>query len=234
MIIGFSGLLGSGKTLAITTLGYEFYSKCGATIFANYDIKFPCEDIDRIKDLKDIRTKNNILLFDEIWLSADSRRSSTYANLITSSSMLQSRKRGFLVLWTSQNPHQVDNRIRDVTDYLFYPEILMSDENDIPIALRIQTHVKDINNRFIPHNKFYLVTYGHEDLYDTHEVVTKIEDNAYADLIEKYLPQYIEMPLNKSQISSIILVDESISQSTADIVADYILAKRKIALSQNA
>ena len=118
MLVGIMGKMGSGKTLAMTTLAAFIHQHTKAPIFANYKLKIPYTPIDNIGQLW--KAENGIFLFDEIWLSMDSR--SWAYNVKMTHWVNQTRKKKLLVMYTTQHISQVEMRARNATDILIYTE----------------------------------------------------------------------------------------------------------------
>jgi hypothetical protein len=127
MAIGaFVGILRSGKTLSMVEAAYNHY-KQGAKIYSNIHLNsriIPHTFINSIEQLDKIRGDINhpaILLLDEIWRWLDSRKWKGSKNDIITKIIMFSGKRGIIIYCTSQNFHQIEKRIRDVTDTIIEP-----------------------------------------------------------------------------------------------------------------
>lgn len=59
------------------------------------------------------------MLLSEAHVFMDSRRFATKGNIAASYLFTQSRKRSVDIVWDSQKEHQVDKRLRDLTDYFY-------------------------------------------------------------------------------------------------------------------
>jgi hypothetical protein len=119
----------SGKSLSLTYLAYRKYLK-GMTVFANYHITFPTFENFKAPDVRYVRKMEDVLNMregffagDELWLNADSRMSATKKNRFVTSILAKSRKRNIHIGYTIQNFHQIDKRIRDVTDFIAFPQL---------------------------------------------------------------------------------------------------------------
>jgi hypothetical protein len=143
MLIGIVGELGTGKTLALTYLGWSNYYYKGREICSNYTLYgIPFTPIRTLEDLKrmipaetpDLKKllvqKETVALMDEAWRSLDSRCSMLQVkesekkqikNKIVTDILSASRKAFVTVIYTSQTISQVDRRIREVTDFVVYP-----------------------------------------------------------------------------------------------------------------
>jgi len=117
MLIGIMGKLGAGKTLTLSALAYYLGKQFKTNVYANYGLK----DAQRLESLKEFwNIENGIVALDELWIDIDARN---WKNNITLTRWaLQTRKKGLIVMYTTQHIRQVDIRIRNVTDYLIYTE----------------------------------------------------------------------------------------------------------------
>lgn len=129
MLISIVGEMGSGKTLALTYLAYRKYLK-GMRVYANYHITFPKfpnfkePDVRFVNKLEDVLAmRDGFFAGDELWLNCDSRMSATKKNKFTTNILAKSRKRDIHIGYTTQNFHQIDKRIRDVTDFIAFPQL---------------------------------------------------------------------------------------------------------------
>jgi hypothetical protein len=184
MITGIVGGLGSGKTATLTFMGLMYHAQ-GFKLYSNYNISFggsplsECvysnDDLDRVKD--------GYFLGDELWSWVDSRMSSSHANKFVSNILLRSRKRGFNLIYTAQNFHQIDKRIRDITDYIILPvSFIRKDDMDIKIR---QSILKPISLKpYLPYTFIgaFVLDADFERVVDTFtfklEPITKIYDTS--------------------------------------------------------
>ncbi len=161
-IVGFVGDMGGGKTLYMTAKGYEKQT-AGYNVFTNYGVKFPHQKLNaEVLEAMSTDLQDCVILGDEFHIVVDSRNSSTGRNKIISYFILQTRKRGVHLYFTTQDAGQVDLRLRRMVDYwvkckrvgkhLFRYEILKRNGDTLGI--------KVIDGR-----KYY-------HLYDTTETIT--------------------------------------------------------------
>ncbi len=76
-----------------------------------------------IRSYNDVeRINNGYAFFDELWGWMDSRMSSSHQNKFIAGILLKSRKRGFNLVYTCQGFHQIEKRIRGITDYIIIPD----------------------------------------------------------------------------------------------------------------
>jgi hypothetical protein len=164
MIIGFMGELGSGKTLGSVIFAYYLWllSDKKLTIWANFNLK----NAKKIKSIYQLKKLNNaILVLDELHTLIDSRLWKYNKEIMDF--FLQLRKYNDFLIFTTQHIKQVDVRLRNITQYLFYCERF---ENYFRYTL-IDTLYKDIKKTlYLPKEEakyFY-------DLYNTFEKVYRI------------------------------------------------------------
>jgi hypothetical protein len=134
VIIGICGNEGSGKTLLGTILCYK-YKKKGYKIISNLESlkirDYTLNDIPEIVnnfDRKYIHT-NFILFIDEVYkYDLDSRRGFKSENIDNTYFALQLRKFNINLIWTAQYFMSVDVRVRNVTNYYYYPNLVKKNE----------------------------------------------------------------------------------------------------------
>jgi hypothetical protein len=117
MILGFMGDLGSGKTLGSVIFAYNFWflSNKKLTIYSNFNIK----GAKKIKSLYQLRKLHNaILVLDELHTLIDSRMWKYNKEIMDY--FLQLRKYNSYLIFTTQHIKQVDVRLRNITQYVFY------------------------------------------------------------------------------------------------------------------
>lgn len=125
MIILYKGRRGSGKTLTMVKDAIQLYNK-GWTIYSNFSIGIPYKKIsnDDIISIADNKSINDcVLLIDEIQTIIDSRRSMKKGNLNFSYFIQQIRKRGIILLCTTQFTKTTDLRLREHVDIVVTPKI---------------------------------------------------------------------------------------------------------------
>lgn len=127
MIIGIVGRMGSGKTLLMTYLSYKAFMS-GQAIFSNYRLTYPHKIITK-KDIlsyaeKKSSLENCVLLIDECQIMLDCRN--FQKNSMITFFLLQTRKRGVDLIYTTQQFFNVDKRLRENTDYIIECQPLKS------------------------------------------------------------------------------------------------------------
>ncbi len=115
MRMGFSGLLGGGKTLLMTIFG-KGTSLEGQKVYSNYRTSFsdlisPMDLVNRNENLK-----NCSLCLDELYAWIDSRTSGTTGNRLITYFGLQTRKIDVNLFYTAQLIGSIDLRLRYITD----------------------------------------------------------------------------------------------------------------------
>lgn len=128
-MIGIFGDIGSGKTLYTTWYVLRYYCEQGLyrSCFANYHIKSPNskrpvhlltqEEFHKLGSFQDA-----LVVLDEAYLWMDSRMSGTKRNREVSYLILQSRKRGFDIIYNAQAASSVDLRLRRFTQIAILAE----------------------------------------------------------------------------------------------------------------
>jgi hypothetical protein len=176
MLIGIEGGLGSGKTLAMTYLEYIAKTKYKSKVASNYFTKFADTFIDSIETFNGFR--QGMMLLDEIWLWSDSRKSSSSRNEIVNKIPLTSRKRRFIIVYTSQQLSQVDLRIRNITDVFVKVRLKpILDSKGKPLLDDKGRILKVCIMRFrkCPLRKIIFLANDMYDLYDTEEEVNSLD-----------------------------------------------------------
>lgn len=112
--------MGGGKTLFMTSRGYRKYL-AGYSVKANYGVRFPHEKLNA-KSLEEMGAdlQDCVILGDEFHILIDSRDSMKKRNKTISYFILQTRKRGVHLYFTTQDEGQVDIRLRRMVDYWVY------------------------------------------------------------------------------------------------------------------
>ena len=171
-IVLYLGRRGAGKTLSMVKDAY-LYLKSGRRIITNMNTlkfgdKMSNEKI--LKLSKDSDIYNCVLVIDEIQLLFDSRRSMKKENITFSNFIQQIRKRGIIMLGTTQFDNTIDKRLRDHCDIIALPKI-----NKDLLLCRIKyldpTSSQDVENDGIL--EYSSVVYDMRDifkLYDTNEM----------------------------------------------------------------
>lgn len=113
MVLCAQGGLGSGKTLLVSYLAWLTRRETGCSVYANY----PLHCASRLRSWSEVfDLSDGVAVLDELHVEIDSRSFSR--NIEFTSFLLQTRKVGLDVLYTSQNINQVDMRLRNITDML--------------------------------------------------------------------------------------------------------------------
>lgn len=165
MVFGFVGTLGAGKTLFMSYLAHLVYRHRGSGLYANYALN----GAQRVTSWADMfALSNGLICLDELQVLADSRSFSKKENLEFSQWLLQTRKVGLDLFFTTQNLNQVDLRVRNVLDYV---AVLMRKSRKSKVS-----NVWIVDYQFgMPKNKFPL---RHSEdlykLYDTYQKVTML------------------------------------------------------------
>jgi len=115
MIIGITGLPGSGKTYMLACRIGLTKIKQGIPVYANFSL----EGAIRYNDLSEVyNVVNGVILIDEINLLCPSRFWQSFPPELLYM-WAQSRKNGLDIYWTSQSEKRADVVIREVTNYVW-------------------------------------------------------------------------------------------------------------------
>jgi len=174
MIILYKGRRGAGKTLTMVKDALNFYDK-GWDIYSNFDISIPYKKVVN-DDLINLATNDNInncvLLVDEIQLLIDSRRSMKKESLNFTYFIQQIRKKGIILLCTTQFTRTVDVRLREHVDIVVKPRIY----REYPVVeaeyfdVTSEEELGYIESKIIVYNPQRIFS-----LYDTNEVLQGVE-----------------------------------------------------------
>lgn len=164
------GELGSGKTLALTYLAWSNYMKKQKDLFSNYRLfGMKHTEVKHIGQINEMHS--GFFAGDELWLWLDSRTSRSQKNKVVADILLKSRKRDLTIAYTSQNVHQMDRRIRDVTDFVAYP--MMSPDNSFCRLEIFRGCRPSFSNRVKP--PLYFLTEKIYALYSTYEEIAPVD-----------------------------------------------------------
>lgn len=114
VIVRVDGGIGNGKTLMETYLAVKCAedSEDPRPVYSNYRIRHPkAHLIDPNAFLELKKPFQYVVVIDEAYAWADSRRSMTRKNQILSYCVFQSRKRGSEIIWSAQLGSTVENRL---------------------------------------------------------------------------------------------------------------------------
>lgn len=124
MIFEAHGPLGTGKTMIVVnrSLRHWFDYKCELQIISNVPLGFgipyvPLRELVQLYDLNDAC----VIIFDEMWHKANSRKSGSPENDVLSTLSLRARKKDWFFGYTQQHWMQTDKRVRYVTDFWYEP-----------------------------------------------------------------------------------------------------------------
>lgn len=227
MIIGIIGNLGTGKTLGMTFLGAYFMNETHYDrVVTNYDTDITTDRVNNPKELDDkTQSVEGIYLLDEVWAWADSRDSMD--NDLMTEIILNSRKRGCTIIYTTQNLHQVDRRLRGSTDYIAVANHKESFEidkdNNQGVLYMFDKNLEPVRTFKFNAEMWY-------DTYDTTEEVSTVKDaKAYEELMEEYKKRVErgEFETKKELRSHIKLNEQEISGSMADDMTTEIFRQIK-------
>lgn len=154
-----------------------------------------------IEDIEKIY--NGVFFADEFWSWIDSRGSGfSDINLVVTSIMLKSRKRGYNIVYESKMVHMTDRRVRDLTDYVLRPNKyiaingeLTKIEQHMLYPINMQPYLNDtwiivdelsgLNLDVVEENLFQFKLSDISDKYDTKEEIVSLKDGEKSPGLEK-------------------------------------------------
>lgn len=174
MIIMYKGRRGCGKSLTMVKDAYRFF-KMNWKVYHNFSMKFgefiDTEDILKIDKNSEIR--NCVLVIDEIQIYLDSRRSMKKINMDFSNFIQQIRKRGIILLTTTQYTNTVDLRLRQHIDVIAEPRY----NKDLHVCEVRYIDVTSAESTFIdgfPEYNAFITVYDTKPVYDLYDTNTLI------------------------------------------------------------
>jgi len=174
MIIMYKGRRGAGKTLTMVKDALGFYNN-GWDIYSNFSIGIPYKKIDNVGllNLGENNIRDCVILVDEIQLLMDSRRSMKKENLNFSYFIQQIRKKGIVLLCTTQFTRTTDVRLREHVDIVVKPKFLKQ-YPVVEVEYFDMTSEEDlgyIESKVIIYDPIKLF-----NLYDTNEIKEAVND----------------------------------------------------------
>lgn len=124
MIIGYTGLAGSGKTYSMTQTALKLIKK-GEIVFSRHEIEGAYPLVDE-REL--LRMQHCHVFFDE-WHQDHSAKEWYFLDEVVKHIVTQSRKYSILIHWSAQHWLYMDAFIRRNTDYVWEHEALFRDPN---------------------------------------------------------------------------------------------------------
>lgn len=184
MIIGIVGNMGAGKTLSAVAMALKFENLTeDYDIISNFSIDFTDRIVTNPIDLEEASNElNGLQVLDEVWAWADSRKSGE--NEIFNDMVINSRKRGWIIIYTAQDFHMVDKRLRDNTDYAVIPEHHSKPNKDL-----LKIHVFDMPS--FEHVK--TVKINPEPLYDMYNTREEVGTDNKSKMYQDYIKESVEM-----------------------------------------
>lgn len=165
--------MGSGKSLSMVRYAY-LYHRAGYRILSNIKLNFPYETY-TLQNLIDfansgIGLRKVVILLDEAHIFLDSRSSVSKRNRIISYFLLQTRKKGCHLYYTTQRFGQVDKRLRENTDVT----INCSSKKNKDGEQYTLNEVNILTDNGIRTERLIYQSNKYFELYDTYEVVQEV------------------------------------------------------------
>lgn len=164
-VSAFVGTLGSGKTLFMSFLA-ALEMQRGRPVWANYAL----HGATRLNTWDELfATSDGLICLDELQVLVDSREFSKKENKVFSQWLLQTRKAGLELWFTTQHIEQVDKRVRGVLDWLFF---LDRRSRRVPMST---VHMFDFQFGIAKGRRTLLHSPALYGLYDTYQKITMLE-----------------------------------------------------------
>lgn len=182
MLIGIEGNIGSGKTVYAVRCA-KLDSDRGLKIVTNLTLQnIPYETFDIEKFLNNEESeklKNATVILDEITVYMDCRLGSSKQNLLMGYLVLQSRKRGLNIIYTTQNLDLVDyKRLVKYTNIVVYAQPVYITDNDGKIKeLEHYRHYTIVDLRKYRDNitQIHLKISPYYKYYDTDQIIEPLQ-----------------------------------------------------------
>jgi len=241
------GDLGSGKTLFMTIRAYMSYLS-GVTIISNYHLNFPHQRVEKIADLDQIIDENTdksfLFVFDEPFISVDSRMSGSKLNIQLSQRVLQSRKMNMSILYSARFIREVELRLRAVTNWIFCPNIIALDEEEKPLVLSIERYRRSMRGDMSPRGRFLQTSlipspdgnfvnacdlYATEERINAIQGIKKIDSLLKPEEMEKLMDLTLDKKIRKTEMKSYLALEyPNIIKTDAEDLTNYIFMKARM------
>lgn len=121
--VAFCGYLGAGKTMTAFMLA-QMYHQAGWPVVSNVDSSAFAGRYTRARTYSDLflTPRNSLVIADEAGILLDARSFSSDINKNITKLLYLMRKRGNIFFYTVQSLQFADNRVRELTRYVFFCE----------------------------------------------------------------------------------------------------------------
>jgi hypothetical protein len=182
MITLIVGRQGSGKTLLIVKLAWEYY-KQGKKIYSNIKLKFRFYKLN-YNDIVNCVLSNAVIILDEIHLLLSNRECMRKANIeITNGFLGMIRKKNVELIGSLQTLRKCDIKVREECDYIIevnkyarindvWNEVLHNQDLGIDVPIMIKGVMREMYHN--SEKEFYFIGNPYFNLYDSKEII-KIE-----------------------------------------------------------
>lgn len=224
MIIGLLGNLGRGKTLTMVFLiGLLLEETRIDNVVTNFRTDFTTHQVSNPQELDNVSQRDNfqaIYGLDEIWAWINARTAMENFDMIEF--VLNSRKRGCVIIYTTQSDKQVDPILTDNTDYLavpFHREDTETELNHDTVEIYIvDKETYEVVNRMVVDAETFYGTYD-----TTEEVSTVSKSEQYEELIGEYRERVADEEFKyKKELVSHLHMKEDMSEADSVRITDMI------------
>jgi hypothetical protein len=232
VLIAIIGELGVGKTLALAYLAWNNYFYKKRNISANFNLYgIPFIPIKTLEDLKRmipmetatteqlLAQKEVFFAGDELWRWIDSRcaimgfsknKTTKIENKIVTDILAASRKAFVTIGYSAQTYDQVDKRIKNITDFVFYP-VLIGDNTLCKVT--VFKGSKPTVSAMLPDIRFFCEPMF--AIYNTYEIVQPLEEG---NLSEEIFIPITENPAWIKYCKDRKLTDEQITKESEQML----------------
>jgi len=228
MIVGILGNLGRGKTLSMTFLvGYFLDNSKIDYVVSNYETDFTTHYVQNEKELDNISNQDFTAIYalDEIWAWINSREAMENFDMIEF--VLNSRKRGAFIIYTTQKTSQVDPILVENTDYLVVPihkeKIENSYEYDTVTIYFLKNESYEVVNS---------ITFNAEAFYGSYDTSEEVAGMSDSEKFEELIEDMYERTKggefeNKTEIKSYLQLHHDVSINKSKAIADDVFRRVK-------
>lgn len=208
--------MGAGKTLTSVILARKFDKMYkNQSIISNFDIDVSDKIVTNPIDLEEAsKDYEGLQVLDEVWSWADSRKSGE--NEVFNDMIINSRKRGWIIIYTAQDLHMVEKRLRDNTDYVIIPEHHSKPTEDV-----LKVHIFDMPT--MEHVK--TLKFNPEPVYDSYDTTEEVGTDAKGQQYEDYINEGVSMVESgdvehKTELKSYLTMEKDLSQNDAQDITN--------------
>lgn len=208
--------MGAGKTLTAVILAQKFDKMYeNQAVISNFHIDCSDRIVSNPIDLEEASLElEGLQVLDEVWAWADSRK--TGENEVFNDMIINSRKRGWIIIYTAQDLHMVEKRLRDNTDYAVIPEHHSKPTEDV-----LKIHIFDLPS--MEHVK--TLTVNPEPVYESYDTTEEVGTDSKSQAYDDYINEGVSMiesgdVVHKTELKSYLTMEKDLSQNDAQDITN--------------